>query len=116
MLTFLADENFDGNMLRGLLRRRPAVDIVRVQDIGLSGRDDPTVLEQAARLGRVLLTHDAATVPDFAYARVSAGQSMPGVLVVQRRMAIGQAIDEVLLVAELVTVAEMNGQVQYLPL
>jgi hypothetical protein len=51
-----ADENFNNDIIRGLLRRKPDVDIVRVQDIGLSGADDPTVLEWAADEGRVLLT------------------------------------------------------------
>ncbi len=48
-----ADENFNADILRGLLRRKPDLDIVRVQDAGLSGADDPTVLEWAAREGQV---------------------------------------------------------------
>ena len=44
----LADENFNGAIVRGLLRRNPEVDVVRVQDVGLTGSDDPTVLEWAA--------------------------------------------------------------------
>ena len=36
MLRFAADENFNGDIVRGLLRRNPNVDIVRVQDVGLS--------------------------------------------------------------------------------
>ena len=56
-MKFLADENFDNNIIRGLLRRQPNIDIIRVQDVGLSGRDDPTVLEWAAQEQRILLTH-----------------------------------------------------------
>ena len=56
MLRLAADENFNNNIIRGLLRRQPDLDIVRVQDVGLSGADDPTVLEWAAQEGRVLLT------------------------------------------------------------
>jgi hypothetical protein len=44
MLKLLADENLDNTIFRGLLRRRPNLDLVRIQDIGLSGVDDPTVL------------------------------------------------------------------------
>jgi hypothetical protein len=44
-LRFLIDEDFDNDILRGVLRRRPTVDIVRVQDVGLSGAADPAVLE-----------------------------------------------------------------------
>jgi hypothetical protein len=57
MLLLAADENFNGNIVRGLLRRQPALDIVRIQDVELSGAEDPVVLAWAAQEGRVLLTH-----------------------------------------------------------
>ncbi len=72
MLRFAADENFNNNIIRGLLRRQPELDIIRVQDVGLRGADDPTVLEWAAQEGRVLLTHDVATItPGFVTSPVS---------------------------------------------
>jgi len=76
MLRLAADENLNNDIVRGLLRRRPDLDIVRVQDVGLSGADDPTVLEWAARERRVLLTHDVSTITMHAYERIRAGQSM----------------------------------------
>jgi Domain of unknown function (DUF5615) len=45
-------------VLRGLLAQRPELDIVRVQDVDLSGVSDPVVLTWAAEAGRILLTHD----------------------------------------------------------
>ena len=80
MLLLVADENFNNDIVRGLLRRKPDLDIVRVQDVGLSGADDPTLLAWAAQNHRVMLTHDAATMTYFAYERARAGLSMPGVL------------------------------------
>lgn len=62
MLKILVDENCDNTIVRGLFRRNPTLDIVRVQDVGLSGKDGPDVLEWAAQEGRVLLTHDVATI------------------------------------------------------
>ena len=44
MLLLAADENFNGNIVRGLLRRQPTLDLVRLQDAGLSGAEDPVVL------------------------------------------------------------------------
>ena len=44
MTALALDENFNNNVLRGLLRRNPALDAVRVQDAGLAGRNDPAVL------------------------------------------------------------------------
>ena len=81
-------------ILRGLLLRRPDLDLSRVQDVGLEEADEPAILAWAAAHNRIVLTHDRATMPDFAYARVVAEQSMPGVFVVPDRMAVRQAIEE----------------------
>ncbi len=43
-----ADENFNNDIVRGVLRRKPDADSVRIQDVGLSAADDPTVLAWAA--------------------------------------------------------------------
>ena len=43
MLKLLADENLDNTIVRGLLLRRAKLDIIRVQDVGLSGKDDNLV-------------------------------------------------------------------------
>lgn len=88
MLRLLADENFNNNIVRGLLRRRPDLDIVRVQDVGLSQADDPTVLAWAAQEGRILLTHDVTTITHYAYERVRAGLNMPGVFEASRMVTI----------------------------
>lgn len=79
MLRLAADENFNGDIVRGLLRRNPKLDIVRVQDVGLSGADDPSVLQWAADQGRILVTHDISTLAKHAFDRITAGQPMPGV-------------------------------------
>jgi predicted nuclease of predicted toxin-antitoxin system len=63
MLRLAADENFNADVIRGLLRRFSDLDIVCVQEVGLSGADDHTVLEWSAREGRILLTHDMKTIP-----------------------------------------------------
>ncbi len=44
MLSLLVDEDLDGNIVRGVQRRVRGVDVVRVQDVDLTGADDPTVL------------------------------------------------------------------------
>ena len=59
MLALATDENFNNDIVRGALRRKPDLNVVRVQDAGLSDADDPTVLEWAAQQGRVIFTHDA---------------------------------------------------------
>lgn len=116
MLVFLADENFNNDIVRGIRRRNSAVDLVRVQDEGLSGADDPTILEWAAQAGRVVLTHDVSTMTAYAYDRVRDGKAMPGVFEVKREVPIGVAIEEIILLAECSLPGEWEGQVRYLPL
>jgi predicted nuclease of predicted toxin-antitoxin system len=64
-IRFLADENFKLAIVEGLLLQSPGLDIVRVQDVGLTGLDDPTLLAWAAQEGRILLTHDANRSSNF---------------------------------------------------
>src|SRR5438045_4092217 len=116
MLRFLADENFNNDVVRGVRRRNPAVDLVRVQDEGLSASDDPTILEWAALAGRVVLTLDVSTMTRYAYDRVREGESMQGVFEVSREVPVKTAIEEILLLAECSLPGEWEGQVRYLPL
>jgi hypothetical protein len=116
MLLLVADENFNNDIVRGLLRKKPDLEIVRVQEVGLRGADDPAILEWAANEGRVVLTHDAATMAYYAYERVKRGLSMPGVIEVADDLPLGQVIEDILLLAEYSNKGEWESQVIYLPL
>lgn len=116
MIRLLTDENFDGDILRGLLRRLPNLDVVRVQDVGLVETPDPTILAWAAGEERVLLTHDRDTVPGFAYGRVRNGEFMPGVFLVSDQMPRGQAIDELILALECYAADDCKDLVRHFPL
>jgi predicted nuclease of predicted toxin-antitoxin system len=116
MLSLLSDENFNGDIIRGLFLRQPNLDLLRVQDVGLREVDDPAILAWAAINERILLTHDRATMPDFAYNRLVAREPMAGMFVVNDRMPIRQAIDELLLLIDCSAQVEWKGVVLYLPL
>jgi hypothetical protein len=116
MIRLLADENLNNNIVRGIRLRSPDIDLLRVQDVDLSGADDPTVLDWAARHGRVLLTHDVTTITAFAFERVRGGKPMPGVFEVAPRVSLRTAIDDILLLATCSVEGEWEGQVRYLPL
>ena len=116
MLLLAADENFNNDIVRGLLRQKPSLDIVRIQDVGFSGADDPIILEWAAQEGRALLTHDVSTITHYAYERVRAGKVMAGIFEVSRDVPIGVAIEDILLLAECSLDEEWENQILYLPL
>jgi Domain of unknown function (DUF5615) len=110
MLRFAVDENFNNVVIRGLRRRFPELDLVRVQDAGLSGADDPAVLAWAARENRIVLTHDISTVSRFAYVRVDTGEPMPGVFEIPRSLTASAAIEDLMLIAQCSQPDEWNGQ------
>jgi hypothetical protein len=116
VLRWLADENFNNDILRALFRRRPEIDIIRVQDAGLSGADDETLLAWAAERDRILLTHDVSTITAHAYLRVRSGARMPGVFELSRDVSIRDAVEDILLLTEGSRPGEWEGQVRYLPL
>jgi predicted nuclease of predicted toxin-antitoxin system len=114
MVPFLTDVNFNGRALRALLRAIPALDVVRAQDVGLDGADDPAVLEWAAQNGRVLLTHDENTMPGHAYQRITAGQRMTGVVIVAVPTRAQELADLVVMI-ECSQDDEWENQVRYVP-
>jgi predicted nuclease of predicted toxin-antitoxin system len=116
VLRLLTDENFNGNIVRGLFLRRPELDLLRIQDLPIMGAGDPEILEWAATDDRIVLTHDRATMPDFANARVAANQQMPGLFVISNRMGVQQAIEELLIVDACSVMEDWEGIVQYFPL
>jgi len=116
MLRLLADENLSHDIVRGVRRRGGDCDIISIPEIGLTGADDSAVLAWAAANDRIVLTHDRATMPDFAFARITNGQTMPGVFLLNDRIPVGQAIEEVLLLDECSEQAEWEGRVVHIPL
>jgi predicted nuclease of predicted toxin-antitoxin system len=116
VLKLATDENFNGDILRGLRRRLPTLDIVRVQDIGLASTPDPAILAWAAIEGRILLTHDRDTLLNFAHERVRAGEPMPGVFLVSDSQPIGQAVEELSVAVQCLSAEECKDLVTYFPL
>jgi len=115
MLRFLADENPDNRIIKGLRKRQSALDVTRIQDVELLSADDETILEWAAENGRIMLTYDISTMVAFAYTRVRAEQSMPGVFEIDPEAKFGDVIESILIYAECSNEGEWEGQVQYLP-
>lgn len=116
MLRLATDEDLRGAIVRGLFRRKPDLDLIRIQDSPVSGEDDPIVLAWCAQEGRVLFSHDRRTMPRFGKERVVAGMKLPGLFIVPRRMGNRKAIEEILILAECSLQGEWEGQIRFLPL
>ena len=116
MVRFIADEDFNGRIVRGLLLRNKNLDLVRVPDVGLSGASDEKLLEWAADNNRIVLTHDNRTMPRHVTDRLNGGLSVSGVLIVDDLASIGLCIEELLIIDECSTTEEWNNVVLYVPM
>ena len=116
MIAFLADEDFNGRIIRGLFRAVPDLNLLTASGAGLAGQVDSAVISWAAANGRVLLTHDFNTMIDAAVERVRTGQPMSGLVAVPQQLGIGAAILDLALIATCAEPHELAGQIWYLPL
>jgi hypothetical protein len=116
MLRVITDEDFNRTILNGLLRRNPALDVIRMQDVVALGTSDPKLLELAAKEGRILITHDVTTMTNHFYERIRLGKSSPGILVVRQTAPIGRVIEDLSLVIECSFEEELMDRVIYVPL
>lgn len=115
-MKWLADENFDNDILRGIQRRDSHVDIHRVQDAGLSGAGDSAILAWATQQGRVLLTHDLSTIIPALHEQLRRAAQCVPILLVPDFLPTAEAIDDILLLDECSTAADWIAGVLYLPL
>jgi hypothetical protein len=117
MLRLASDADVHGDIIRGLRRRLPEIDLVRVQDALPEGTADPAVLAWTAAENRVLITNDRNTMVGLAYERVAAGGTLPGLIVTTSEQSIGLAVSDILVIAEHMPEEEIRNQaVVFLPL
>jgi hypothetical protein len=115
-VSFLADEDLDNDIIRGLRAREPAIDILDVKTAGLRGTGDSELLSLAAEQNRILITHDRQTMTRHFYQRVHDGKLVPGLFILpQRQSAIGEVIESLLLVWTASQAEEWRNQIAYLP-
>ncbi len=114
-IRFLADANFNQKIVTGLLRREPRIDFELPQNVVPEGMKDPELLELGAALGRIVVTHDVRTMPDH-FSVFAEGSPSPGLILVPKRMAIGDVIEELLLIWHVSHADEWIDQMRCLPL
>jgi hypothetical protein len=112
---FLADNDFNEHVLEGLLRLEPAVQVLRVREIGLARAPDAEVLAYAAAEGWIVLSHDVSTMTAAAYARVAAAEPMAGLFVTAQQAALAPVIDSLLVAWAASEAEEWQNLVRYLP-
>lgn len=97
MIRLYLDENIQGSIYRGLLKR--GVDVISAQEDGYDNTPDPQVLNRANELGRVLFTYDDDLLKE-AHMRQTNGTDFAGILYAhQNNITIGRCIEDLELIA-----------------
>jgi len=116
MLRLVTDEDFNGRIVRGVRRREPGLDLVRMQDVGLRTGPDEDLLEWAAKEGRIVISNDRQTLVGLAYARIAAGLPMPGVFILKPQVTVAQAIDAIVLMDDSSSQEDWKDRVEFFPM
>ena len=99
-IRFQADNDFNGRIIRAVLRLNPAINFQTAPEIGLHlGTPDDKVLRLAAQDNRVLVSGDFKTMP-YHFADFIEQQSSPGVILVSQKLSIGEAANALHLIWE----------------
>jgi len=72
--SFLTDENIHPDLVRFLVEN--GYDVRTAAQLNLAGKSDRVIIEEAYRVGRIIITHDS----DFGTLAVSGGQPFTGII------------------------------------
>lgn len=116
-MKWLSDENFDNDIVRGIVRRSPGFDVVRAQDVfGIAGQSDLVLLGWATQYDRIVLTHDLSTIIPAMLQQLQQIGSCAPIILVPDSLPTGLVIEEILLLDECSIAADWAAGVVYLPL
>jgi predicted nuclease of predicted toxin-antitoxin system len=112
---YQADADLNQKIVTAVLRLEPTIDFRTGHATNLAGVEDSEVLRIAASDGRVLITHDKATMPDAFGQFIQASES-PGVLVISRGYKLADVAEELVLIWAASELEEWVNRIVYLPL
>ena|SRR5205085_1380027 len=112
---FLADQDLNDAIVRGVRRLEPAIEFIRLRDIGLEELPDEQVLRFAAREGWIVVSHDVSSMPAAASSLLATGEIMKGLIIAQQNDPVAPGIENLVLIWTASEAEEWFGLVEYLP-
>lgn len=95
-LRFQADNDLRQAIVRAVVRRECLIDFRDAREAHLDGKPDREVLLFSARAGRILISHDFATMPGH-FREFLRDHDSPGVLLIPQDLPIWQAAESIIL-------------------
>lgn len=116
MLKLFIDQDFNHDILRGIIARIPDLNFVTAHGIGRGREQDLAHLEWATEQGRIIVTHDINTFTNTVNSLIKGGHETTGLVVVPQLLQIGRAIEDLELLICCVDFDELKSSIRYLPL
>ncbi|MGB3670278.1 MAG: DUF5615 family PIN-like protein [Phormidesmis sp.] len=113
----MIDENLSPVYAEQLRRCNPDLVVRAVGKLGVPGTGtlDPEILKWCELNQFVLFTNNRASMPMHLRAHIAEGRHVPGILVLNKNMSMGQTIEELLVVAEAAFDDEFQDRIDFLP-
>jgi hypothetical protein len=116
-IRYLIDENVDLLYKRQVLKKNSEVRVYAVGDPGCPPKStlDPEILSWCEENLCILVTNNRASMPPHLAVHLEQGHHVPGILILNERMSIGDTIEELLLIAEVGIPSAYQDRVTHLP-
>jgi hypothetical protein len=112
-ISLYIDEHVHRAITIGLRLR--GVDVLTVQEDGLTATPDPLLLDRALELQRIMFSQDQDFLIE-AHHRQNAGIPFAGVIYARQWVAVGDCIRDLELIAKASDPADLANRVEYIPL
>jgi hypothetical protein len=117
-MRYLLDEHIDPTYRIQLVRADPDLQVWIIGDPGAPplGTLDPDILVWCEDNDFVLVTNNRRSMPRHLSEHLALGRHVPGILVINPAMTLGQLIDDLVLIAGASEPGEYRDLILYLPL
>lgn len=117
-MRYLLDEDVPRAIGDQLLRREPDLEVLAVgaETAPGFGTPDPQLLQWIEQEGYLLVSRNRRTLPRHLQEHLEAGGHVPGILLIRRRAALRQLIDDLILIWRAGHPEEYRDRLEYLPL
>ena len=117
MRRYLIDENISPEYRTQLPRHEPSLTVLAVGDEGAPPKStpDPEILEWCEKHQFSLITNNRDSMPQHLSDHLSAGNHVPGIFTINRRVSMGLIIDQLILIAGASDEDEYIDRITYIP-
>ena len=115
-IRFLFDENLDPRFLRTMQRHYPAIDVLRVGDVGAPslGMSDPDILLFIETHHRILVTDNRKSMPGHIQAHWQAARHHWGIFIVDKNIAYKRLADALFVYWDSSELEDWQDQIEWI--